>query len=178
VALTIKQERYCQEFVRTGNMSEAYRRAYDAESCSAQVVANEASKLFKNPEVMARVVELQDGAAERAEIDASYVLRRLREIDEMDCLDILDDDGNLLPVRDWPKVWRQFIGGFELVQTDEYTALKKIKWPDKVKNLELLGKHLNVGAFVEKRDLTSSDGSMSPKGRNLADFYDDVQTES
>ena len=25
--------------------------------------------------------------------------------------------------------------------------LKKIKWPDKVKNLELLGKHVDVNAF-------------------------------
>ncbi|MDR0068187.1 terminase small subunit, partial [Acinetobacter sp. 11520] len=28
--------------------------------------------------------------------------------------------------------------------------LKKIKWPDKVKNLELLGKHISVGAFKDK----------------------------
>ena len=28
--------------------------------------------------------------------------------------------------------------------------LKKIKWPDKLKNLELLGKHVNVQAFKEQ----------------------------
>jgi phage terminase small subunit len=28
--------------------------------------------------------------------------------------------------------------------------LKKIKWPDKVKNLELLGKHISVQAFKEQ----------------------------
>jgi phage terminase small subunit len=30
--------------------------------------------------------------------------------------------------------------------------LKKIKWPDKVKNLELLGKHVSVMAFKEQID--------------------------
>ena len=30
--------------------------------------------------------------------------------------------------------------------------LIKVKWPDKIKNLELLGQHVDVGAF--KRDVT------------------------
>jgi hypothetical protein len=34
---------------------------------------------------------------------------------------------------------------------------KKIKWPDKVKNLELLGKHIAVGAFKEKIEHDVSD---------------------
>ena len=46
--------------------------------------------------------------------------------------------------------------------SDGEGCFKKIKWPDKVKNLELLGKHIGVGAFTEKVDHTSSDGSMSP----------------
>ncbi len=33
---------------------------------------------------------------------------------------------------------------------DNAGLLKKIKWPDKVKNLELLGKHVDVQAFKEQ----------------------------
>ncbi|NGE23598.1 terminase small subunit, partial [Klebsiella pneumoniae] len=33
---------------------------------------------------------------------------------------------------------------------DSTVLLKKIKWPDKVKNLELLGKHISVQAFREQ----------------------------
>ena len=36
---------------------------------------------------------------------------------------------------------------------DEETAetiLKKVKWPDKVKNVELIGKHIDVQAFREQ----------------------------
>ena len=30
------------------------------------------------------------------------------------------------------------------------TLIKKIRWPDKLKNLELLGKHIEIKAFGEK----------------------------
>ncbi|MNP57792.1 hypothetical protein D3C76_1526530 [compost metagenome] len=35
-------------------------------------------------------------------------------------------------------------------ERDMVGVLKKIKWPDKVRNLELLGKHVNVNAFKEQ----------------------------
>ena len=69
----------------------------------------------------------------------------------MDVLDIMDDDGNVKPLRDWPKIWRQYISNIETISMDDGEGwLKKIKWPDKVKNLELLGKHISVGAFKDK----------------------------
>ncbi|MCC8375791.1 terminase small subunit, partial [Photorhabdus bodei] len=79
------------------------------------------------------------------------------EIDRMDVLDIIDDDGRLKAVSEWPVVWRTTLSGFDISTTiydrdesTEETILKKIKWPDKVKNLELLGKHVGVQAFREQ----------------------------
>ena len=37
---------------------------------------------------------------------------------------------------------------------DSDAIMKKIKWPDKTKNLELLGKHISVQAFKEKTETT------------------------
>ncbi|CCK05649.1 Phage terminase small subunit [Cronobacter sakazakii 696] len=37
-----------------------------------------------------------------------------------------------------------------MAAADSSALLKKIKWPDKVKNLELLGKHISVMAFKEQ----------------------------
>ncbi len=34
--------------------------------------------------------------------------------------------------------------------------LKKIKWPDKVKNLELIGKHVDVNAFKERLEVSGT----------------------
>ena len=62
--------------------------------------------------------------------------------------------------REWPKIWRTTLSGFDLSSTimnmnedSIETILKKIKWPDKVKNLELIGKHVDVNAFKERMDV-------------------------
>ena len=59
-----------------------------------------------------------------------------------------------MPVSLWPKVWRTTLSGLDVVEmsAEGNTAalLKKIKWPDKVKNLELIGKHISVQAFKEQ----------------------------
>ncbi|HCM61219.1 MAG TPA: terminase small subunit, partial [Morganella sp. (in: Bacteria)] len=80
------------------------------------------------------------------------------EIDQMDVLDIMTDDMSIRPVSDWPASWRRYLSGFDLADMFEGRGedremvgiLKKIKWPDKVKNLELLGKHISVQAFREQ----------------------------
>ena len=69
----------------------------------------------------------------------------------MDVLDIMDENLNMKPLKEWPKIWRQYINNVESIElSDGEGWLKKIKWPDKVKNLELLGKHVSVGAFKDK----------------------------
>jgi phage terminase small subunit len=71
----------------------------------------------------------------------------------MDVADIFTDDmAQLLPLSKWPKVWRNTLSHIEVGEMFEYMEgskeavglLKKIRIPDKVKNLELLGKHTTV----------------------------------
>lgn len=153
MALTDKQEMFCREYLVDLNATQAAIRAGYSEK-TAPVIGSE--NLTK-PNVQDRIAELKGERNAKVEIDAAYVLRRLVEIDQMDVLDILKDDGGLRPVTDWPKAWRTTLNGFDVSTTitnfDETTTeniLKKIKWPDKVKNLELLGKHIDVQAFKEK----------------------------
>jgi len=78
------------------------------------------------------------------------VLNRLVEIDSLDVLDILDNTGNVKAIREWPKAWRTSISGIDvqdMMSGDTDSILKKIKWPDKLRNLELLGKHVDVKAW-------------------------------
>lgn len=97
---------------------------------------------------------------ERNEIDADYVLKRLIDIDEMDVMDIMDDDLNIKPLSQWPKCWRTTLSGIDILELkdmkkdDTQSLIKKIKWPDKVKNLELLGKHVTVQAFKEQKEVS------------------------
>jgi len=183
--LTAKEEKFClevatgvDEFDKPISYAEAYRRAYNAGKMKSSTIDEKASLMMNKDKIRARVQELRDNVTKAAAIDASYVLKRLVEIDQMDVLDIHNDDGTIKAIREWPKVWRQYLTSIEVSEImqgsgdDRQIAaiLKKVKWPDKVRNLELIGKHLAVGAFVEKIDHTSSDGSMSPP-KSIDDFY-------
>lgn len=47
-------------------------------------------------------------------------------------------------------------GEADLSVEDVEHILKKIKWPDKVKNLELIGKHVDVNAFKERTEVSGT----------------------
>ncbi|SPP31673.1 hypothetical protein ARAF_0815 [Arsenophonus endosymbiont of Aleurodicus floccissimus] len=71
----------------------------------------------------------------------------------MDVLDILNESGDLKPIKDWPKIWRTTLSGLDIAAIQvkgKEALLKKIKWPYKIKNLNLLGKHIAVQAFREQ----------------------------
>lgn len=179
-SLTDKQETYCRKYIELLNQRQAYMAAYDASKMKPNTVDRSASLLHQKPHIQARINELMAEREQRLQIDADYVLRRLVEIDQMDVLDILKEDGALKPISEWPKCWRTTLSGLDVNTTitnyDETTTeniLKKIKWPDKVKNLELIGKHVRVGAFKETIDHTSSDGSMTPTVIQLVGPADD-----
>ncbi|WP_337027203.1 terminase small subunit [Pantoea eucalypti] len=155
MALTDKQEMFCREYLIDLNATQAAIRAGYSEKTANRTGCENLSK----PDIAQRIIDLKSSRNERVEINADYVLRRLVEIDEMDVLDILKDDGGLKMIHEWPKVWRTTLSGLDILTTvtnfDETTMeniLKKIKWPDKVKNLELLGKHISVQAFKEQID--------------------------
>ncbi|EIM39504.1 bacteriophage terminase small subunit [Acinetobacter sp. HA] len=145
--LTPKQQRFVEEYLIDLNATQAAIRA----GYSERTANEQGSRLLANVSVSGAIAEAQAKREERTQIDADYVLKRLVEIDQMDVLDIMDDNGNVKPIKDWPKIWRQYISNIETISLeDEAGWLKKIKWPDKVKNLELLGKHVSVGAFKDK----------------------------
>ena len=66
--LTIKQENFCQADIETGNASEAYRRAYNAENMKPETINREAKKLLDNPKITTRLDELRAAHAERHNI--------------------------------------------------------------------------------------------------------------
>lgn len=146
--LTDKQELFAREFIKDLNATQAVIRA----GFSEKSARNQAYRLMTNDDILNRIAELKADRNEQVGVDAAYVLRRLTEIDQMDVLDILLANGELKPIKDWPKVWRTTLSGLDVIEmasADTSAILKKIKWPDKVKNLELLGKHVDVQAFKE-----------------------------
>jgi phage terminase small subunit len=170
--LTPKQELFCREYLKDLNATQAAIRA----GYSEKTANEQASRLLANVNVQNFVVELKSQRCEEVGIDAAYVLRRLVEIDQMDVLDIMTDDMSIKPVSEWPASWRRYLSGFDLADMFEGRGedremvgiLKKIKWPDKVKNLELLGKHVTVQAFKEKTEIS---GGVTIETRSIKDIF-------
>lgn len=158
MALTDKQEMFCREYLIDLNATQAAIRA----GYSEKTANEQGARLLANVSVQIRISELKGQRNDRIDVDADYVLMRLFEIDQMDVLDILLANGELKPIKDWPKVWRTTLSGMDVTEMagDAAGLLKKIKWPDKVKNLELLGKHVTVQAFKDnvKNELVGANG--------------------
>lgn len=162
MALTPKQRRFVDEYLVDLNATQAAIRA----GYSARTAESQASRLLSNVNVAQAIQAAQSQRSQRTQIDADYVLARLVEIDQMDVLDILRDDMSLKPVQEWPAAWRRYLSGFDLAEMFEgrgeeremVGVLKKIKWPDKVRNLELLGKHVGVQAFRERLEHSGPGG--------------------
>ncbi|EAA5445879.1 terminase small subunit [Salmonella enterica subsp. enterica serovar Anatum] len=159
--LTAMQEAYCQSYIKTPeNQTQAAINA----GFSPNTAAVKASVMMRDERIQKRIAELMEERNKRLRVSADYVLLRLVEIDQMDVIDILNDDMSIKPVSEWPKVWRQYLTGLELADMFEGRGdekelvgiLKKIKWPDKVKNLELIGKHVDVNAFKERLEVSGT----------------------
>lgn len=144
--LTAKQAAFVSEYLIDLNATQAAIRAGYSEKTSD----TQASRLLSNVKVSHAVQERMSQRSQRTQVDADYVLNRLHEIDQLDVLDILNDDGTIKSVREWPKSWRTSITGLdvqELMSGDIQSVMKKIKFPDKIRNLELLGRHVVVNAW-------------------------------
>lgn len=77
--LTAKREAFCLAYMESGNQSEAYRIAFDAENMKAETVHKRASELMANGEVKGRIAELQAQAAERALVTVQSLTQELEE---------------------------------------------------------------------------------------------------
>lgn len=161
--LTAMQEAYCQEYIKCPeNQTQAAINA----GYSHKTAAKFASQNMRDERVKKRIAELMEERNKRNRVSADYVLMRLVEIDQMDVIDILDDEGGLKPISQWPKVWRTSISALDINrirmamkgdgEDDIESTLQKVKWPDKVKNLELIGKHVDVNAFKERLEVSGT----------------------
>ena len=79
VALNVKQEAFCLHYAKTGNATEAYKKAgYEAKTDNA-IYAN-ANRLLKNDKVKARLQELAEEIASNKIANVKEVQERLSAI--------------------------------------------------------------------------------------------------
>lgn len=160
--LTDKQATFVEEYLKDLNATQAAIRA----GYSAKTAQEQSSRLLSNVMVSAAIAEARAARSERTRIDADWVLTRLAEEADADIADLYDEHGGLKPVKEWPLIWRKgLVAGIETVSErvgedkygkPEFATIHKVKLSDRVKRLELIGKHIDVQAFKDRVEQSGS----------------------
>jgi len=158
MALSDKQETFCREYLVDLNGTQAAIRA----GYSARTAREQATRLLANVHIRARVDEMMAARSMRTEITADVVIRELARIALVDPLDIIDaDDATVTDSA--TKDQRAAIQSIKVKKrpTDYGDEIEReVKLHDKVKALDLLGKHL--GMFTDKKEITGPGGAPIP----------------
>lgn len=152
--LTPKQARFVEHYLLDLNATQAAVRA----GYSSRTANQQGPRLLENAAVLAAIDAAKAARLERARIDADYVLQRLVDEVEADLADLYDENNCLKPVDQWPAIWRT--GLIQGVATEELFdghgegrkqigVRRKVRFSDRLRRLELIGRHIKVGAFQE-----------------------------
>jgi phage terminase small subunit len=77
--LTPKQEGFCQDYIKTGNQSEAYRLNYNSGKMLPASINNKAYELMQNVDITSRITTLQERIAKKFEVTVESLTRELEE---------------------------------------------------------------------------------------------------
>jgi phage terminase small subunit len=156
MALTRKKQDFCKEYIKDFNGTQAAIRA----GYSEKTAQEQSSRLLSTVIVQTEIARLMEDRSKRTQIDSDWALQRLARDVTADLADLYDDQGGLKPIKEWPMVWRTgLVAGIETVQERDgiddndkpvFVTVRKVKLADRTKLLELLGRHVDVGAFKDK----------------------------
>ena len=110
MALTAKQEAFALAYLQTGNASEAYRRAYNAENMKPETVNKRACELMANGAITGRLAELNAAAVSAAVMTRQEALERLSTFARTDLADLVE------------------FGSYELGQDDSGQPIVQASW--------------------------------------------------
>jgi phage terminase small subunit len=118
-------------------------------------ITRNADKVRNHPFVKEAMAKAIQQRSERTKIDADALLVRLQEEVNADLADLYDENMQLKSIHDMPKIWRTgLIAGIEVTSIgDEENGIgkvSKLRLSDRLKRLELLGKHVDVKAWLER----------------------------
>lgn len=155
-----KQSAFVREYLIDLNATQAAIRA----GYSAKTATTQGPRLLENVGVAKAISEALQQRADRLEIKSDDVLRELFRIATTDIGDVFDEEGRLKPLKDIPKDTRRAIASIEVDELFDGSGedrvqtgwVKKVKFWDKPKALELLGKHLKM--FTDKIEHAGEDG--------------------
>jgi phage terminase small subunit len=133
MALTIKQENFCNYYIESGNASDAYRRAYSCEKMKDETVNRNSFDLLNNNKITTRVKELQSTLLDKSDITKARILTELRAIVFADIRDYVLFDGTKVKFK-----------AFDKLTNEQAKAIESIKQTKDGVELKLYGKSWSI----------------------------------
>jgi phage terminase small subunit len=147
---TVKQLEFAQAFYKSGNATEAFRKAYPTTiDWTPAAVSVAACKMLKNGKVQLRLHELEERAKAKFDIDQDKVLKELGDLGFSDMGDFAEWGGT--KIRNGVKGAVLITDSKKLASTKAVSEIStnrfgetKIKLHDKVAALDKLARHLGM----------------------------------
>lgn len=153
--LTDKARQFCAEYLKDLNAGQAAIRA----GYSAKSAYRTASRMLADKDIQAYLAKISKKRSLRTAVTQDRVLTEISRLAFNDPRRAFDDNGALLPVQDWPDDVAAAIASIECneIKLDGVVVgmVKKVKFWDKSKNLELAARHL--GMLNDKLTVTIED---------------------
>ena len=164
-----KQKAFATEYVLDYNATQAAIRA----GYSEKAAYNQGNRLMKNDEVQAMIGELEAASSERTAITKDMVIKELARIAFVDPRNLFDEGGRPKDIRFLDPDTAAALSSVDIYEEFDYNGdekelmgyTKKYKWADKLRALEMLGKHL--GMFTDKVHVEGTVDTGSDKLANI-----------
>lgn len=164
--MTAKQKRFCEEYLIDLNATQAAIRAGYAPASAA----DSGSDNMQNREVSAYIKKQMAQRSRRTGVTADRVLEELAKVAFANATDLIDDDGTIkdnVAREDSAAIATIKVKTIRSRDGEEAVVEREVRMADKIKALELCGKHIGmfgVGedetvpiSFVVKYDYGESD---------------------
>lgn len=174
--LTDKQKRFVAEYLVDLNATAAAKRA----GYSEKTACEQAARLLANVKVQTAVQEAKQARQERTEITQDMVLRETAKLAFFDIRKMFDKDGKPLDISELDADTAAALAGLDVQDIadndgDYVGFVKKYKMADKLKALELLGKHL--GTWEPKDDGPKDETTEDDLSRSLRELGEGLESD-
>ena len=150
--LTLKQSLFVSEYMKDRNATQAAIRAgYNPKSADSM-----GWSLLKNPKVQEAIAERTEAAENRSQVTVDRVLLELSRIAFADTTKVAYIEGGRLKVADTKDLDTDTRAAIsEISQSTGNTVTTKVRLHDKIRALELIGRHLAM--FKDKLDVDAGE---------------------
>lgn len=97
--LTIKQEKFCNLYLESGNATEAYRQAYDCGNMKYDTIVKRAGEMLDKGVIRGCLEEKRISLNEKSDIRKQDILEELKAIAFSDIADYVEFDGTTLSIK-------------------------------------------------------------------------------